>query len=318
MESQCVGLAEAMGLTPIIKRVRLRRLWRVTSPHLPLGLEYAISRKGDALTPPWPDVVIASGRLSVLPSMYVKRMTKGRSFHVQIQNPACDLRWFDCVVVPAHDGLTGPNVISVQGALHRITPALLKAEAEKWAPRFAHLPRPMIAVLLGGNNASYRLDPRFIMEFGPQLAALAKKENASLLITPSRRTSHAVTSLLSALLHDVPHFFWDGQGDNPYFAMLGHADAIMVTCNSINMISESCSTGKPVMVVKLPGHSDKFASFHQSLLKDGRIHFFDGNLAKHAPAALNEMDRLASRVLELFQRKIVQYQDVGLMRQNGA
>lgn len=296
MESQCLGLAEAMGLEPVVKRVRLRGLWRDLSPHLLFGMRTALSRKGDALDPPWPDIVIASGRQSVLPSLYIRKMTGGKSFHVQIQNPAISLGHFDCVVVPAHDGLQGPNVISVDGALHRVTPDLLKKEAEKWAPRFSHLPRPYVAVLLGGNNASYRLDPRFVMEWAPQLAAMAENEKASLLVTPSRRTSGAVSALLSTLLHNTHHYFWDGKGDNPYYGMLGLADAVVVTCDSVNMISESCSTGRPVHVVKLPGHSDKFASFHQAMLKAGRIRFFGGALEHWQPAPFNEMQRVAQMV----------------------
>lgn len=305
MESQCVGLAEALGLTPVIKRTRLRKFWRDFSPYVNLWKRLAFSRKGDKLSPPWPDIVIATGRQSVLPALHIKQMSGGKTFLVQIQSPAIPASNFDMVIVPEHDKLEGKNVVSVKGALHRVAPDMLKAEADKWASQFASLPRPYVAVLLGGTNGAYRLDPQFMMQLGPQLANLSKQEKVSLLVTPSRRTGEANMVLLSALLHDTSHYIWDGKGDNPYYGILGLADAVIVTCDSINMISESCRMGKPVYVVQLPGHSDKFSYFHQSLIADGRIRLFDGSFAKDAwhPKPLDEMARVAGLVKRAYLAK---------------
>ncbi|NDE90772.1 MAG: hypothetical protein EB059_06490 [Alphaproteobacteria bacterium] len=308
MESQCIGLAQALGVTPMIKRIHLRKFWRDLSPYVTLGSRIAFSRKGDTIEPPWPDIVIASGRQSILPALLIKKMSGGKTFLVQIQNPAIPTSNFDLVIVPEHDKLEGKNVISMQGALHRVTPELLQSEAQKWAPSFAHLPKPHVAVLLGGSNAVFKLDPRAVMKFGPQLAALSKQQNLSLLVTPSRRTGEVNMVLLSALLHDCGHIIWDGEGDNPYYGMLGSADAIIVTCDSINMVSEACRTGKPVYVIPLQGHSDKFSSFHQHLLADGRIRMFDGTLdlnwPQHTP--LDEMARVAELVRKAYSE---QYRD---------
>jgi|ERR1043166_4691509 mitochondrial fission protein ELM1 len=294
MESQCLGLAEALGLEPQIKRIRLRRLWRIFSPYLNIGRGFSVSSKGDPIKPPWPDIVIASGRLSVIPSLFVKKKTGGKSFHIQIQNPVVPPDLFDLVVVPSHDKLQGRNVITIEGALHRVTSERLKTGAEKWRPRLGTLLHPIIAVLLGGSNDNYRLDPKTIMQLGAQLEALAHKENATLLVTPSRRTGTVNTVLLSALLHDTRNTIWNGHGENPYYGMLGLADAILVTCDSVNMISEACATGKPVHIIRLPGHSEKFASFHEYLVRTGRARFFNGALERWDYPPLREMERLAS------------------------
>ena len=45
------------------------------------------------------------------------------------------------------------------------------------------------------------------------------------------------------------NFIWDGAGKNPYFAMLGWADAILVTADSVSMLSDACTTGKPVYLI---------------------------------------------------------------------
>src|ERR1700722_6063856 len=91
MENQCLGLAEALGVAPTVKRVKLRSPWRELSPFLRLGLGWAHSREGDAVAPPWPDLLIATGRHSVPASLYVRRASRaggGRgTLTVQLQNP---------------------------------------------------------------------------------------------------------------------------------------------------------------------------------------------------------------------------------------
>ncbi len=300
MENQCLGLAEAMGLSPVVKRVRLRKLWRELSPYLTLGKRFAFSRKGDGLSPPWPDLVIGTGRMSVLPVLYVKQASGGRCFTVQIQNPAIPFRHFDRIILPAHDNAAGGNAISVVGGLHRLRPDFLAEEGRKWASAFARLPRPLVAVLLGGSNAAYRLGPAEIMQLGPQLEGLAKEKGCGLLVTPSRRTGAGNMTLLRALLHDVPAWIWDGSGDNPFYAMLELADSFIVTCDSVNMLSEAASTGKPLHMVRLPGHAPKFAAFHESLVDASRARWFSGRLEHWNYEPLNEVARAADLVKQAY------------------
>jgi mitochondrial fission protein ELM1 len=155
MESQCVGLAEALGLTPTVKRVRLRNPWRLLTPYLRLGGHKQFAAGSDALAPPWPDLLIATGRHSVAASILVKRLSGGHTQTVQLQNPVIAPSHFDLVVVPRHDELHGDNVVSTRGALHRITPELLRTGADRLRPEVARLARPYISVLIGGSNAAY-------------------------------------------------------------------------------------------------------------------------------------------------------------------
>jgi mitochondrial fission protein ELM1 len=301
MENQTVGLAEAMGLRPVIKRVVLKTLWRIASPHITAFKRYAMSERGDQLSPPWPDILIATGRPSILPALFVKGQSGGRTFTVQLQDPV-SLRWrFDRIVVPAHDGLSGDNVIVMDGALHRVTPEILAGAAAQWADRLA-VPRPTIAVLLGGNNSRYRLGAEEMAALGQQLRALSA-QGYGLLITPSRRTGDENMAILEAALADCPAFIWDGSGENPYFGMLALADALIVTCDSVNMISEACSTGKPVHVLSLPAQGrrgsserDKFTRFHRRLEATGRIRFFTGKIENWSYEPLLEMERVSDLI----------------------
>jgi mitochondrial fission protein ELM1 len=306
MENQAVGLAEAMWLTPAVKRVLLKTPWRILSPHITAFKRFAMSRRGDALEPPWPQILIATGRPSILPSLYVKGQSGGRTFTIQLQDPVSLRHRFNRIVVPAHDGLSGSNVIAMDGALHRITPQRLADEAPRWAERFSHVPHPRISVLLGGSNSRYRLARAEIEELAAQLKAISAQGHG-LLITGSRRTGAANIEALRQALASCPAFISDGGGDNPYFGMLAHADAFVVTCDSVNMISEACSTGKPVHVAILPARGrrgsserDKFSRFHRSLEQSGRIRLFQGRIESWTYEPLREMDRIARLVQEAY------------------
>src|SRR5262245_19995601 len=76
MESQCVGLAEALGLAPIVKRVSLRTPWRQLTPRLRLFQRHGFAADSDELVPPWPDLLIATGRQSVAASLIVREESR--------------------------------------------------------------------------------------------------------------------------------------------------------------------------------------------------------------------------------------------------
>lgn len=303
MENQCLGLAAALGLDPVVKRVSLRAPWKQLVPFLRCGLRYAFSAKSDPIGEPWPDLIIASGRAGAAACLLARQMSgKGgrkRTFTVHIQNPVIDPSRFDLVALPRHDHVLGDNVITTRGSLHRVTPELLAQEAGRLAPSFAHLPSPRIAVLIGGTNSVYQFTPNEMAPLAAQLANVARQSGGSLMVTPSRRTGEENLAILKEALKDVPHVIWDGTGDNPYYAMLGLADTIMVTADSVNMTSEACSTGKPVYTIPLVGGSEKFRLFHQALRDDGFTRPFTGKLETWTYTPLNDVQLVANRVREM-------------------
>src|SRR5688572_10502302 len=128
MENQALGLAEALAMRIAVKRTKLRLLWRLMTPYLRWGLSVCLSPRGDLLSPPWPQLLIASGRQSVLPALYVKQASQQVTKVIYIQNPVISPEQFDLVVAPRHDNLTGRNVLVTQGALHRVTEDRLALE----------------------------------------------------------------------------------------------------------------------------------------------------------------------------------------------
>ena len=199
---------------------------------------------------PGRDLVIATGRQSVAPALAVKRATRGRAFLVQIQNPRIAPRHFDLVITPRHDRLAGDNVLTTLGALHGVTlGAGLDREAAHLAPRLADLPRPRVAVLIGGTNDVFRLSPTLMgRPGGSSFSDLCRRDGAGLMVTPSRRTGEDNLKILQARLAGLQAEIWDGSGPNPYFGYLGLADHVVVTGDSVNMVSEAAATGVPVHV----------------------------------------------------------------------
>jgi len=146
------------------------------------------------------------------------------------------------------------------------------------------------------------LGPAEMKPLAEQLARAASDLKASLLITPSRRTDAEAIRVLEAAIATVPYFLWDGAGENPYFGLLGLADYIVVTSDSVNMVSEGAATGKPVYVADLPGGSEKFARFHRRFREEGVTRSFAGKLEPYSYAAVDDMGMVADRVSRLLTR----------------
>ncbi len=303
MENQCLGLAEALGLRIECKHIYPRMPWKLLPPRLWFSPLRAGGSASDALEPPWPDVLIATGRATVAPAIAIRRASRGATFTVQIQNPGAAFDQFDMVVPPRHDGCIGPNVFPTRGALHRVTPERLAAESARLAPKLAHLPRPLVAVLVGGTNRVYRMTPEIARNLACQLVALAHGSGAGLLVTSSRRTGKSVQAALREALATTPAVIWNGIGDNPYFGYLGMADFVVVTADSVSMVSEACSTGKPVYVVEPEGGSVKFRRFHDSLRADGITRPFAGMLEHWNYVPLDDTARVATEVRRRLQSR---------------
>lgn len=275
-EAQALGVAEALGLSPEVKRVSPSAPWRWLAPHGPAA-------RDDEIAAPWPDLLIASGRQAIPYARAIRKRSGGRTFTVVLQDPRVSPEHFDLVWTPAHDRLQGPNVISSLVSPHRLTQLKLASEATRIVADIAALPRPRVAVLLGGSNAVYTLSEEAAAAIGDQLAALADQHGAGLMVTPSRRTGETQTAIIRDKLKDKPAIIWDGKSDNPYFGFLGQADAVIVTCDSVNMVGEAAFTGKPVHVIELAaqGSRSKQAKFRRFL--DG---MYESGAAR--PFAMNE------------------------------
>jgi uncharacterized protein len=298
MEAQGIAVAEAVGLPYSLKRVRVTGAMRLVPARLQIYL--APSRllrsvtSNEPLAPPWPRLIISIGRRSVPIALALKSVARGIALH--IQNPKVPKHRFDLIAAPLHDSYTGANVVNTFGAVHSVTPMRLAEAAHSFAAKIDPLPRPRIAVLLGGDSAAFSFPPSPAASFGASLAEATRDSGGSLLVTPSRRTSPEALRALVAPIGSVPHFVWDGTGENPYFAFLATADTIVTTEDSVNMVTEAAGTGKPVYVQRLKGSSTRLGRFHELMRERGATRLFAGKIESWSYAPINDTELVASAI----------------------
>jgi mitochondrial fission protein ELM1 len=296
MASQALGLAEATGFPFIEKRLAIRFPWACLPPQLWLMPLRAAA--GACLAPPWPDVVIGCGRNTAKPVLAIRRASGGRTVAAQVQYPGIGRAEFDLLVVPEHEHLIGPRLILTRGAVHRVTKARLAAERLRF-PALAELPRPILSVLIGGTSKAYRLTLRRLGEIAEALVAILRTDGGSVLLTTSRRTGAAALALLRRRLAGLSAAIWDGSGENPYYAYLALADALLVTADSVSMISEAAATGKPVHVLGLDGGSAKLARFHEAMQEAGITRPFSGSIESWSYAVPDDTARAGAALRAL-------------------
>ncbi|KAF0224855.1 MAG: hypothetical protein FD176_1037 [Rhodospirillaceae bacterium] len=267
---QCLGVAEALGRPFTVKSIaydawaRLPNILRGASL---LGVA-AAGRAG--LTAPWPRLVIAAGRRTAPVARWIKRQSGAKL--VQIMDPGPGGRGdFDLIAMPRHDagGVSGGRVLPITGAPHRVTAAKLAEAAALWRDRFAALPHPWVALIVGGDTRKRPFTPAMAADLGRRAAALAA--GGSVLVTTSRRTSPQAEA---ALLENLPEprfvHRWATGGDNPYFGLLALAERLVVTGDSVSMACEACASPAPVYLYAPDGWVvDKHARLHRQLYLQG-------------------------------------------------
>ena len=301
IEAQALGLAEAIGRLRPAQIMPKRIGWPVWMRRAPTRLIPAVRRLlaegGEALAPPWPDIWIGNGRASVPLSIGVRRWSQGASFVVQLQDPLRPARLFDLVAPPNHDGLSGGDVFAITGTPHRVTPERLERELGPFRPKLDALPRPHIAVLIGGRSKAFDLSIDRARRLGEQIAAAVRASGGALLLSFSRRTPAEAEAHLRDMLGGLPGLIWDGAEPNPYFAFLASADVILVTEDSANMPTEAAATGRPVYLLEMDGAQARKRRFHAELAQLGIARRFEGVLESWSYPPLRETDRLAAEVL---------------------
>lgn len=290
LRAQALGLAEAAGLTPELRELKPTAPWKwIAAKFWPNPL----TAVADAVRAPRPGLAIGCGGMAGAVLAALRRQSMRV---VQVQNPRMDAGRFDLVIANTHDELTGPNVFVTRTALHRVTPSRLAAEADAWRDRLAPYRRPLVAVLLGGSNGRFRLDRDSGSRLATDLATMAQRDKVGVVVTPSRRTDPAITDLIRTALAPHGGFVWDFTGENPYFGMLALADLIVVTQDSVSMISEAAATTAPVMFAPLPGHWARHGLFLKPLLDEDRIRPFEGRFSTWKVAPLNDTPAAAAEM----------------------
>ena len=298
-DRQATALADVLDADMRLVRIRLRQPWDALAPRFTLGARAAIlDDEANALAPPWPDIAIGCGRRAALVTRALRGWSAGRTFTVQILDPRIDTRAFDAVVAPQHDRVAGDNVIRSIGALNPVDTVWLAAGRSAFA-RLSDLRTPRTAVMIGATHAAQRLDGAYFDALLDRLGAWQTLDGGSYLVSASRRTPRDVVARLRNAFAAWPGVFWAGgadDGPNPYAGFLGWADRIVVTPDSVNMLSEACATGKPVYTFAPHPIAGKLAAFHRELRASGHLRLIDDVVQKPQPPPLAETREIAELV----------------------
>ena len=253
-----------------------------------------------------PDIIICCGSQSHAAALWLAKQCG--AFSICVQRPPSNK--FDLIVAPQHDyshaetaKLKSDKVMLTLGAVGKINQQMkLEQSDHELIETFGAMNQPLIGVLIGGSNKAYELKQEQILA---QLDSIRRLSKGTLLITPSRRTDATVwKALQEAFSHE--HYVWDGESANPLKAILHCAVTIAVTSDSINLVSEACSTGKPVYLLPLtekrlmnPRPIEKFTRFHQTMIKQQYLQRFDDKWEPKSKKVLDETKRIAKDIAKL-------------------
>jgi mitochondrial fission protein ELM1 len=286
--AQALGIAERVGAAFRTVRLSWGPLARLPMPLPTLAGLGAAAKAG--IVPPWPQLVISAGRRSAPVALWLAG--KGARL-VHCMRPGFGAGRFDLLVIGRHDEpAEAPNVFPILGSVHRMTPTRLAAGREQWR-ELAVLPSPRVGLLVGGPVRSEGLDPAAAASLGAQVAGFA----GSVLATTSRRTGAPATEALAAALAARPGrlFRWGDTGTNPFAGFLAWADLLVVTGDSVSMLSEALAAAAPVFVADLGGGA-RHRRLHASLYAAGQARPIAEAPAPFARTPLDEGGRVAAEI----------------------
>lgn len=212
----------------------------------------------DRLAAPWPDLIIAIGRRSVPVARWIRAQAPHPVLHVHLGRPRTDLSLFDLVITtPQYNLPDAANVLHVTLPFVHLDGVELGNAAAAWHERFAALPRPWTAVMVGGPTPQLAFGPAEARQLLGELASLRGVSGGSLMVTTSPRTEAEVVQVLEnglPLIAPGKHLFapFLRGGDNPYQAMLALCDRFVISVDSASMVAESVTREKPIHIFHLP------------------------------------------------------------------
>jgi uncharacterized protein len=264
--AQAQRLADAMGFPFERRRIVLKPGYDRTKQRIEASLHHVDLTASDALTPPWPDLILTIGRHLAMVALWIRSQASGHTKLALIGPPRAGTESFDLIIVPFQfRSEPGPNICRIGLPLLGIDPKRLAVDAERWKGRLAHLPRPLTVFLCGGPIKGYTLDPESAKGVVTTISRM--EERGSIQVTTSRRTPVEVADAIAeALPSGAGLYRWDAASeDNPYLGLLAHGDRFVVTGDSISMLVEVARLGKPLAIVPLRPVHDEAAALLQRI-----------------------------------------------------
>ena len=294
MISQVEGLAKALDIDFSHHKVELKHFWKLIPPRLtPLSnISFKEIKTSDF------DIIISCGRKSVIPSIYLKKNSQKKIINIHIQDPKVNLKHFDIIVTPEHDGVTGDNVISSKGAIHYLTEQEISSSKDYLVGRLDNK-KNYLGLIIGGPNKYYNYSNQIIERVLLKVKKISELNKLQVIAIPSIRTPKNIITMTSEILGEN-HLAINEVDKRAYLSTLAISKYLVVTCDSTSMISEAAITGKPVYVEELPAKKNdyRFKKFRDLFTKLNIIKKLDKNLEDWTYKKLDETNRIAKEIKE--------------------
>lgn len=294
MISQVEGLAKALDLDFTHHKVELNNFWKFIPPKL-TPISNKVYKHFDATNY---DIIISCGRKSVVPSIYLKKNSQKKIINIHIQDPKVNLKYFDIIVTPEHDGVTGDNVISSKGAIHYLTEQEISSSKDYLVGRLDNK-KNYLGLIIGGPNKYYNYSNQIIERVLLKVKKISELNKLQVIAIPSIRTPKNIITMTSEILGEN-HLAINEVDKRAYLSTLAISKYLVVTCDSTSMISEAAITGKPVYVEELPAKKNdyRFKKFRDLFTKLNIIKKLDKNLEDWTYKKLDETNRIAKEIKE--------------------
>jgi len=248
------------------------------------------------------DLVISCGASLAGLTFSVAQENQARSVCIMDPAQAVSRKKFDVVIIPRHDNPPkGKNIVRTLGALKLIDEAYLTEHAERLKAKIPGIGHKLsLGLLIGGDTKHYRLTIETAREVIAQLKKAAQALDADILVTTSRRTPANIENLLREELKEYPScklLVIANQMNIPEAVggILGLSDFIVVSGESISMVSEAASSGKYVGVFRLKAAS----AFCGKTRHEAFLH----NAARHGSLYLIDTPAIADTIKEVLQER---------------
>lgn len=297
---QALALAQALHWPFSEHAVTAKGVSHWFAPHNWPGSQHAFgSDFARGLKAP-PAFVIGCGREAALASRLLKQ---AGSFAIQILNPRINNQHWDVVITPRHDQVQGKNIISCLGSLHNVSiESLHQLRSNPSALNDNVAPRTL--VLIGGPSRMALFNEGLIEVMFAKLEYHLATQGGSLMVCGSRRTPKLWADKIRARFSETafPVWFDESDGENFYSQALANTDQIVITPDSVNMISEACATGLPVFIAQPERARGKMIHFLNELVSLGRIQSQTRELASYPVTPLNVMPDVIAQLQALIKR----------------
>jgi len=289
-EKQSISLAEKLNINyKLIKIKKVNFIKRNLSNFFNL-------QKKNFFKPPYPKIIISCGKNTAYYSKMIKQKTKNKIFSIFIQKPPININNFDVVISPKHDKCKGLNVIETQGALTKINLKYIKNVNKTKKPSI--LKQNFITVLIGGNSRHHKITKPILDKIIKNLKSIEEQKKIRIFILVSRRTGKKdYLYLKKNLISKNFIFVLPNSKKVSYLNALSFAKAIIVTSDSVSMVTEACSTGKPTYIIDIPTKSKRFSLFIKNLIHLKLAYYLKDSISlKGKKKALNDIDKVVEKI----------------------